>query len=61
VFRQYLEDNPFPKAPKSGLFYSEKKGLRLFFNEDQVEKILEASPSWLRPMVLTSYYTGASR
>src|SRR5512139_1071149 len=58
VFRQYLEENPFPKAPKSGLFYSEKKGLRLFFTEDQVEKILETSPSWLRPMVLASYYTG---
>lgn len=58
VFSQYLEENPFPKAPKSGLFYPEKKGLRLFFTEDQVEKILVASPPWLRPIILANYFTG---
>jgi integrase len=58
VFRQYLEENPFPKAPKSGLFYPEKKGLRLFFTEDQVVKILVASPPWLRPIILVNYFTG---
>src|SRR5512139_3622148 len=58
VFRQYMEENPFPKAPKSGLFYPEKKGLRLFFHEDQIEKILEASPVWLRPIILANYFTG---
>lgn len=58
VFREYVEDNPFPKISKSGLFYSEPKGLRNFFTEDQMEKILEASPEWLKPMILTGYYTG---
>jgi integrase len=58
VSREYMEDNPFPKTSKSGLFYSEKKGLRNFFTEEQMERIVNASPEWLRPMILTSYYTG---
>ena len=58
VSREYMEDNPFPKISKSGLFYSEPKGLRNFFTEDQMGKILEASPKWLKPMILTGYYTG---
>jgi integrase len=58
VSREYLEENPFPKTSKSGLFYPEKKGLRNFFTEEQMEKIIEASPEWLRPMILTAYYTG---
>jgi integrase len=58
VSREYMEENPFPKTSKSGLFYSEKKGLRNFFTEEQMEKIIEASPDWLRPMILTAYYTG---
>ncbi len=58
VSREYMEESPFPKTPKSGLFYSDQKGLRNFFTEEQMEKIVEASPEWLRPMILTSYYTG---
>ena len=58
VLREYMEENPFPRTSKSGLFYSEKTGLRNFFTEDQMTKILDASPNWLRPMVLTAYYTG---
>jgi integrase len=58
VLRQYLEESPFPKVPKSGLFYSEKKGLRRFFKEEQMVEIVQASPDWLRPIILTNYYTG---
>ena len=58
VSREYMEDNPFPKTSKSGLFYPEKTGLRHFFTEEQMEKIVRASPEWLRPMILTAYYTG---
>jgi integrase len=58
VSREYMEESPFPKTSKSGLFYSEQKGLRNFFTEEQMEKIVEASPEWLKPMILTGYYTG---
>jgi integrase len=58
VLRQYMEESPFPKVPKSGLFYSEKKGLRLFFKEEQMVKIVQASPDWLRPIILANYLTG---
>lgn len=58
VDRQFMEVNPFPKTPKSKLFYPEKKGLRYFFTEDQMLKIIEAAPDWLKPMILVSYYTG---
>ena len=55
---EYMEESPFPKTTMSGLFYPEKKGRRNFFTEEQMVKIVEGSPDWLRPMVLTSYYTG---
>jgi integrase len=58
VSREYMEENPFPKTSKSGLFYPERKGLRNFFTEEQMEKIVEASPEWLGPLILTAYYTG---
>lgn len=58
VLRQYMEESPFPKVPKSGLFYSEKKGLRLFFKEEQMVKIVQVSPDWLRPIILANYLTG---
>jgi integrase len=58
IAREYMEESPFPKTSKSGLFYPDQKGLRNFFTEEQMEKIVEASPEWLRPMILTSYYTG---
>ncbi len=58
VSREYMEDNPFPKTSKSGLFYSNQQGLRNFFSEDQMEKLVNASPDWLRPLILTAYYTG---
>ena len=58
VDRELMEESPFPKTSKSGLFFPEQKGLRNFFTEVQVEKIVEVSPLWLRPIILTAYYTG---
>ena len=58
ISRELMESNPFPPMSKSGLFYPEKKGLRNFFTQKQVKQIVEASPQWLRPMILTAYYTG---
>jgi integrase len=58
IAREYMEDSPFFKTSKSGLFYHDQKGLRNFFTEEQMEKIVNASPDWLRPMILTGYYTG---
>jgi len=58
ISRELMESNPFPPMSKSGLFYAEKKGLRNFFTQEQVKQIVEASPEWLRPMILTAYYTG---
>jgi integrase len=58
IAREYMEESPFPKTSKSGLLYPEKKGLRNFFTEEQMEKIVGASPDWLKPMILTAYYTG---
>jgi len=57
VDRELMEENPFPKSSKS-LFYPEPKGLRNFFTEGQMEKILELSPEWLKPMIITAYLTG---
>jgi integrase len=61
--KEYLSDSPFPKEPKSGLFYSEKKnkGRRKYFTEDEVKKIIEALPEhplYLRAMVITGYLLG---
>jgi integrase len=58
VIRDCMIESPFPKDRKSGLFYPEQKGLRNFFKEDEMEKIIEATPNWLKPMILTLYYTG---
>ena len=58
VNREVMEQSPFPTASKSGLFSPEKKGLRNFFTEKQMETIVENSPEWLKPMILTAYYTG---
>jgi len=58
VSREYMEESPFPKTSKSGLFYPDQKGIRNFFTEEQMEKIVNDSPDWLRPMILTAYYTG---
>jgi len=60
VSKEYLEESPFPKDPKSGLFLSEKgnRGKRKYFTEDEVKKIIEACPDWLRPIVITAYLTG---
>ena len=58
INRELMLDTPFPKTSKSGLYYPEPKGLRNFFTEEQMIRILDASPEWLRPMVLTAFYTG---
>ena len=47
IAREYMEESPFPKTSKSGLFYPDQKGIRNFFTEEQMEKIVEASPEWL--------------
>ncbi len=58
--KEYLDESPFPRDPKSGLFSSEKsnRGKRNHFTEDEVTKIVEACPDWLRPIVITAYLTG---
>ena len=58
--KEYMEESPFPKDPKSGLFYSEKgnRGKKKYYTEEEVRKIIEASPGWLRPIVITAYLTG---
>jgi len=40
--KEYLKDSPFPKEPKSGLFYNEKKnrGKRKYFAEDEVRRFM---------------------
>ena len=58
VGRELMESNPFPSTTKSGLFYPERKGLRNFFTEKQMGEIIEKSPEWLRPMILTAFLTG---
>lgn len=63
VSNEYLTDSPFPKEPKSGLFYSEKKnrGKRRYFTEEEIKKIIEAlpeSPWYLKAMVITGYLLG---
>jgi len=58
VNRELMEFSPFPNSPKGGLFYQEKKGFRRFFTQDQVIKIIAAADEWLKPVILTAYYTG---
>lgn len=58
ISKECLQESPFPAIPKSGLFYPEQKGLRNFFTEMQIERIIETASEWLKPMVLTAYYTG---
>ncbi len=61
--KEYLEESPFPKDPKSGLFYSEKgtRGRKKFYTEAEVIKIIEALPKdpwYLRAMTITAYLSG---
>ncbi len=56
--KECLERSPFPEDPKSGLFYPEKRGLRNFFTEAEMFKIIRAAPEWLKPVIVTSYLTG---
>lgn len=56
--KEYLEKSPFPEDSKSGLFYPEKKGLRNFFTENELLRIIGAAPEWMRPIIITSYLTG---
>ena len=60
VHRELLDEsmNPFPKTPKSGLFYPEKRGRRNFFTEQQIINIHGAAPDWMKPLIAISYYTG---
>ncbi len=60
ISRDLMEEsmNPFPGNPKSGLFYPAKKGLRNFFTEGQMSKIIHVAPDWMKPLLLTAYYTG---
>ncbi len=63
VAREYLDENPFPKDPMSGLLYPEKRGKKKFFKETILQRILEeaAKPIWPRFMeraIVIGYYTG---
>jgi len=63
VAREYLDENPFPKDPKSGLLYPEKRGKKKFFKETILQKILDeaAKPIWPRfaeQALVIGYYTG---
>jgi integrase len=63
VSRDYLEESPFPKTSKSGLFYPEKKGKRNYFKEKHIEAMLNEAtkleyPTWMKDIILTGYYTG---
>jgi integrase len=60
VHRELLEEsmNPFPKTPKSGLFYPEKRGRRNFFTENQILAIYKEAPEWMKTLIAISYYTG---
>jgi integrase len=60
VHRELLEEsmNPFPRTPKSGLFYPETKGRRNFFTENQILEIYKEAPEWMKPLIAISYYTG---
>jgi integrase len=60
VHRELLDEsmNPFPKTPKSGLFYPEKRGRRNFFTEQEIINIHGAAPDWMKPLIAISYYTG---
>jgi len=60
IAREYMEKSPFPKTSKSDLFYPDQKGIRNFYTEEE-EKIVEASPEWLRHMILTAYRTPSRR
>ena len=60
ITRELLEEsmNPFPRTPKSGLLYPEKRGRRNFFTEQQIIKIYNGAPDWMKPLIAISYYTG---
>jgi integrase len=60
IARELMEEsmNPFPRTPKSGLFYPEKRGRRNFFTEDQIIKIYNGAPDWMKPLIAISFYTG---
>jgi integrase len=58
VSKEYLEKSPFPVDPKSGLFHPEPRGLRNFFSEKEMVKIIGAAPEWMKPIIITSYLTG---
>jgi len=48
VDRQFMEVSPFPKTPKSKLFYQRRKVCGHFFTDDQMLKIIEGAPDWLK-------------
>ncbi len=58
IAMQCLEESPFPRDPKSGLYFPEKRGLRNFFTEKQLTQIIMASLDWMKPMILALYLTG---
>ncbi|MEM4721766.1 MAG: site-specific integrase, partial [Candidatus Methanomethylicaceae archaeon] len=62
VGREFIRESPFPREPKSGLFYSEKvRGKKHYFTETEIRRIIDALPEepwYLRPMVITAYLTG---
>ena len=63
VSKEYLEESPFPKDPKSGLFVSEKinRGKKRAFSIAEIIKIIQSLPEnpwYLRAMTINAYLTG---
>lgn len=63
IAHEYLDETPFPKDPKSGLLYPEKRGRKKFFNEPTLNKILDEAgkplyPSCIKRAIVIGYYTG---
>ncbi|HMK77617.1 MAG TPA: tyrosine-type recombinase/integrase [Thermodesulfobacteriota bacterium] len=63
VSKEYLEESPFPKDPKSGLFVSEKinRGKKRAFSIAEIIKVIESLPEnpwYLRAMTINAYLTG---
>lgn len=60
IARELMDEvaDPFPRTPKSGLFFPEKRGKRNFFTENQVIKIYNGAPDWMKPLIAISFYTG---
>jgi len=64
ISKEYLEESPFPKESKSGLWISEKKNRKerkKYYSEDEVMAIIKALPDnpwYLRVITVVAYLAG---